>query len=330
MAATRSTPRKPMVGRARPVAFGILSAAALTFPATAHEASSLDITNAIFASRNADCASYEDRYSSAVTDTQQDKKLTGSVHVTAYNDHCVLESNNIPNHNTGEGSSRNFVAPVAEIPGTFTIPRNPKQQASATALDQRSYDAILLNGVVVDILSAGCYRPNGNRVDANGNVAIGCRSTDKWLLDPLGPGVGFGADKHNAHTQPNGLYHYHGNPMAMFDDHPGTDGSPVIGFAADGFPIYGSYFKDATGTVRKAKSGYTLKSGTRPSSASDPGGTYDGMYVDDFEFTDAGDLDQCNGMTVNGQYAYYVTDSYPWVIKCFTGKPDASFAKPRP
>ena len=131
-----------MPGRARPVAFGILSAAALTFPATAHEASSLDITNAIFASRDADCASYENRYSSEIRDTQQNKTLKGAVHVTAYNDHCVLESNNIPNHNTGEGSSRNFVAPVAEIPGTFTIPRNPKQQASATALDQRSYDAI--------------------------------------------------------------------------------------------------------------------------------------------------------------------------------------------
>tara|TARA_R110002020_G_scaffold48286_5_gene137627 strand:- start:4900 stop:5880 length:981 start_codon:yes stop_codon:yes gene_type:complete len=306
-----------------------VSATAVAPPAMAHEATSLDITNAIFASVNADCATYENRYSSAVTDTQQNKMLKGAVHVTAAADHCVLESNSIPNHDTGEGSARNFVAPVTEISGTFEIPRNPKPQQTPTALDQRSYDAILLNGVVVDILSAGCYRPQGNRVDANGNVAIGCRANDKWLLDPLGPGAGFGADRHNAHTQPNGQYHYHGNPMALFDDHPGPDGSPVIGFAADGFPIYGSYFKDESGALRKAKSGYSLKSGTRPSSESDPGGTYDGMYVDDFEFTNSGDLDACNGMVVNGQYAYYVTDSYPWVIKCFTGAPDASFAKNR-
>ena len=244
--------------------FAGLGAAVLSIPALAHEASSLDITNAIFASRNADCASYENRYSSKVTDTQQNKQLTGAVHVTAYTDHCVLESNSIPNHNTGEGSARNFVAPVTEISGTFNIPRNPKQQRTPTALDQRSFDAILLNGVVVDILSAGCYRPGGRGADKNGNVAIGCRADEKWLMDPLGPGAGFGADKHNAHTQPNGQYHYHGNPMAMFDDHPGAEGSPVIGFAADGFPIYGSYFKDATGTVRKAKSGYALKSGKRP------------------------------------------------------------------
>jgi len=311
------------------LALAAVSVVAVAGAASAHEATSLDITNAIFASRNADCASYENRYSSAVTDTQQSRKLKGAVHVTAKKDHCVLESNSIPNHDTGEGSARNFVAPVTEISGTFKIPRNPKPQNSATALDQRSYDAILLNGVVVDILSAGCYRPNGKRVDRNGNVAIGCRTKDKWLLDPLGPGANFGADKHNAHTQPNGQYHYHGNPVAMFDGNPGPEGSPVIGFAADGFPIYGSYFKDNSGKVRKARSGYSLKPGKRPSSKNDPGGVYDGMYIDDFEFTGAGDLDACNGMVVNGQYAYYVTDSYPWVIKCFTGKPDRSFAKKR-
>ena len=51
----------------------------------------------------------------------------------------------------------------------------------------------------------------------------------------------------------------------MFDDNPGAEGSPVIGFAADGFPIYGSYFLDPqTNQVRKAISGYELKAGTRP------------------------------------------------------------------
>ncbi len=296
----------------------------------AHELNSKNITNAVFVNQNPDCASYASLYHSNVTDTQQNKNLNGSVSVTAFDDHCELQSNSIPNHNTGEGSARNFVAPVTEIDWTYKINRNPKKEPTATPLTQRSYDAILLNGVVVDILSAGCYRPNGMRVDKNGNVAIGCQSTEKWLLDPLAPNAGFGADKHHAHTQPNGQYHYHGNPMAMFDDKPGENGSPIIGFAADGFPIYGSYFKDKTGKVRKAKSGYSLKQGNRPSSETAPGGKYDGMYIDDYEFTNSGDLDACNGMTVNGQYGYFVTDSYPWVIKCFSGKPDPSFNKPRP
>jgi len=32
-------------------------------------------------------------------------------------------------------------------------------------------------------------------------------------------------------------------------------------------------------------------------------------------------------MTVDGQYGYYVTESYPWVIACFSGAPDDSFDK---
>lgn len=32
---------------------------------------------------------------------------------------------------------------------------------------------------------------------------------------------------------------------------------------------------------------------------------------------------------VGGQYGYYVTDSYPWIIGCHSGIPDPSFAKGR-
>jgi hypothetical protein len=135
----------------------------------------------------------------------------------------------------------------------------------------------------------------------------------------------FKHDTHNAHTQPDGTYHYHGGPNAMFDASPGLYGSPLIGFASDGFPIYGTYFLDAsTDTVRKATSGYTLREGARDGG---PGGSYDGYYIQDWEFTDAGDLDECNGMSVNGQYGYYVTDTYPWILRCHSGTPDASFAK---
>jgi hypothetical protein len=79
--------------------------------------------------------------------------------------------------------------------------------------------------------------------------------------------------------------------------------------------------------MKEAVSGYTLKSGSRPNSEGSPGGTYDGTYIEDFEFTNAGTLDRCNGMTIDGQYGYYVTESYPYVMACFTGSPDKSFFK---
>ena len=143
----------------------------------------------------------------------------------------------------------------------------------------------MLNGVVLDMLSAGCYKPTDSRADSNGNVQIGCNANAAWLIDPLGSETKFGADAHNALTQPDGTYHYHGNPLALFDDNPGLSGSPVIGFAADGFPIFGSYFLDpATNQIRKAISGYTLKVGSRPGpDDQNPGGEYDGclLYTSD-------------------------------------------------
>lgn len=290
-------------------------------------AASVDITNVIFDERSADCADYDNTYVSSVMDIQRALGFAGDVLMEAGVDDCTLTTNNIPNHDFNDLSA-SFATDVSEVPQNFVIARNPSAAASPTPLSQRTYNGVMLNGVPIDLLSAGCYDPTSPMADADGNVPIGCRETDPWLLDPLGPASDFGVDGHHAHTQPNGSYHYHGNPNAMFDDFPGPSGSPVIGFAADGFPIYGSYFLDpASGAVRKAESGYTLRAGTRPSSATDPGGSYDGTYVDDWEYTAAGDLDACNGMTVDGQYGYYVTDSYPWILGCLTGTPDDSFDK---
>lgn len=49
---------------------------------------------------------------------------------------------------------------------------------------------------------------------------------------------------------------------------------------------------------------------------------YNGQFVGDFEYVEgAGDLDACNGMTVDGTYAYLVTEAFPFAMRCFTGTP---------
>ena len=288
----------------------------------------LDISNKVFTNTSNDCSDYVEQYYSNVKDIQRDAEFEGLVTVIQTQTECALSVNGIPNHDFNDATAH-FATQVSANTRVFTISRTPEKAASPTALSQMYYDALMLNGVVVDMLSAGCYRPNDPQADADGNTPIGCSTDDNWLVDPLGTDSKFGADAYNAHTQPDGTYHYHGNPLAMFDDEPGVNGSPVIGFAADGFPIFGSYFLDPeTNEVRKAISGYTLKSGERPGrDATDPGGTYDGLYIDDYEFTGNGDLDECNGMTVNGVYGYYVTDSYPWIIGCYSGTVNESFNK---
>lgn len=291
-----------------------------------------DITNSIFLKRSADCADYVNTFTASVLDIQRSQGFDAAVQISSSITTCTFASNSIPNHDFNDASAH-FATNVSANNLNLTVVRSPSFATNTTALSQQTDNAIFLNGVILDLLSAGCYDPSKNGAAADGNVQIGCNTRDPWLLDPLSSDSSFGADNHNAHTQPNGLYHYHGNPNAMFDDNPGADGSPVIGFAADGFPIYGSYFLDSnTGSVRKAVSGFTLRSGNRiainglnPSDNAANSAGYDGTYVADWEFTNAGDLDECNGMEVNGQYGYYVTDTYPWVMACFKGTPHSSF-----
>lgn len=295
---------------------------------------SVDITNAIFAERSVDCADYSNTFEASVLDITNSTGFDAAVLISHTDSACAIVSNSIPNHDFNDHTA-SFASDVAEVGLSFSISRSPQMATSTTALSQMTTNGIFLNGVVLDILSAGCYAPSSRDAGSDGNTHIGCRDDAAWLLDPLGTSHKFGADAHNAHVQPGGQYHYHGNPNAMFDDHPGPNGSPVIGFAADGYPIYGSYFYDKeSGEVRKAVSGYTLKAGNRvaidglnPSDNAQNSAVYDGTYVADWEFTNAGDLDECNGMTVDGQYGYYTIDSYPWVMACFKGTPDVSFYK---
>jgi hypothetical protein len=285
------------------------------------ETESLDIKDAIFTNVSGDCADYDNSYVADVTDVKEATDFELDVVISSDNGFCTLESNNIPNHDFN--ATGNFASLTLATSQVFFLPRSPELANSTIALSQRQYDAVMLNGVPLDILSAGCYKDGEN-------VPFGCTIDDDWLSDPLSTEGAFGTDSHNAHTQPTGVYHYHGTPNAMFDATDDSVASPVIGFAADGFPIYGIFFSDqSTGTIRKATSSYGIKTGSRGvESNSNPGGDYDGEYIDDYEYVSgSGDLDECNGMTVDGQYGYYVTDSYPWVIACFSGTPDDSFDK---
>jgi len=178
-----------------------------------------------------------------------------------------------------------------------------------------------------------------------GREKIGCGGQygdHPWRYDPMSPLNTFGTDAHNAHVQPTGAYHYHGNPMAMFNQDCSQESSPspVIGFAADGFPVYGACFRDQeTGEIRKVLSGYELKDNGGPrqpvfgyqTPQTGNGGiasnNYDGQFRGDYEYTAVGDLDECNGMSVDGQYGYYVTDTFPWLLNCLRGTPHSSFRK---
>ncbi|HVU99778.1 MAG TPA: YHYH protein, partial [Verrucomicrobiae bacterium] len=157
-----------------------------------------------------------------------------------------------------------------------------------------------------------------------------------------------GLDQNNAHVQPSGAYHYHGLPTGLIarlarKHKVSTESASMllIGWAADGFPIYNNYGHssplDASSPLKKLHSSYRVKHGDRPGGAEGPGGKYDGRFTADFEYVKgSGDLDECNGTYgvtpefPRGTYYYAVTEEFPFISRFWRGEPDSSFFKRKP
>jgi YHYH protein/Secretion system C-terminal sorting domain len=137
-------------------------------------------------------------------------------------------------------------------------------------------------------------------------------------------------------------YHLHVNPHCLYDKKDSSKHSPILGYAFDGFPIYGAYgFKntDGSGGITRMTTSYKLRNITNRTVL--PNGTilatiyygptiaaYPlGAYTEDYEYVNGhGSLDTLNGRFCktpeypNGIYAYFVTidDSlnpvYPYVL----------------
>jgi hypothetical protein len=89
-----------------------------------------------------------------------------------------------------------------------------------------------------------------------------------------------------------------------------------LGYAFDGFPIVTPYVcLDAACTqTKKVSSSWQVVS----SSSRNVWEHY--QYV-----AGSGDLDKCNGLTgPDGVYRYYATDSFPYLIACYSGTPTNS------
>ncbi len=144
------------------------------------------------------------------------------------------------------------------------------------------------------------------------------------------------------HPAPGGRYHHHQNPKCEYSTD-STRHSPILGYAFDGFPIYGPYAyaaADGTGGITRLRTSYrlrnisvrqTLPDGTvlTPSQYGPAvSTTYPlGYYVEDFEYVSGlGDLDAYNGRFAitpeypGGIYAYFVTidatgaSAYPYSV----------------
>jgi len=229
-----------------------------------------------------------------------------------------IRANGYPVKPPGRFPNRNNPHAISKKNYNLKVPMRPRKSGRVTAA-QGAVFGIAVNGVVMDPGTAEFWR--GDRRSG-------------WNYEALGGACKLGLDRYNAHVQPDGTYHYHGIPTGVLASEGGRSVPALIGFAADGFPIYGPYgYSDpkSKSTVRKLKSSYRVKNGTRPGG---PGGRYNGKFTQDWAYVaGAGDLDRCNGRFAvtpefpDGTYHYVLTDTFPFIPRCWMGSPDSSFLR---
>ncbi len=226
-----------------------------------------------------------------------------SVSIYKKDDQRCFDANGLPDHATGTFPNRGNPNAISAQKVNMCVPLNPKKQVTSKKV--RGTIGIAVNGVQFRPTTAGFYDPKGRRGHS--------RNGDKnWSLDIFGAPGNLGLDFNNGHVGRGGLYHYHGIAKSLTK----TSGSTLIGYAGDGFEMH--YVGE------KVTSGYQLKQGVRPSGLS---GRYDGTYNEDYTYVGGkGKLDQCNGGLLNGKYAYFVTESYPFIGRCLWGDISKDFA----
>jgi arylsulfatase A len=141
-------------------------------------------------------------------------------------------------------------------------------------------------------------------------------------------------DLNGGHVNNVSRYHYHNIPTDYFNNDLNIDGSthsPLLGYAADGFPIYYKYLysdpNDVNSNVSSFNSSFQLKSGSRPGDGiTAPNGIYDGNYVEDYDYNNSiSELDECGGRFgvtpdyPDGTYYYVLTDNWPYIPRCMKG-----------
>lgn len=207
--------------------------------------------------------------------------------------------------NPNTPSNQNFV---------FEIPRNPVPNTGTADSVGLGQMAVWSNGVAA-------Y----NASDAQTYNNDGTWHRNAYYFE----GVSF--DNCLGHPDQRGCYHHHVNPKCLYNDLDSTQHSPIIGYAFDGYPIYGAYGysnpTNASSSIKRMTPSYQLRKmvnrDTLPDgtvcSVADQGPavstTYPlGDFMEDYEYiSGSGDLDEHNGRFCvtpdypNGTYAYFVT-----------------------
>lgn len=274
--------------------------------------------------------------------------VLANVQTVQYSTNWVyVSTNGIPAYITGPFLDGNPSLATSQN-AIFKMPLNPTQNTGTPTATTGGNIGLFKNGVALfDYRDGVSYKAS---TGANAGGPLGGMGDGIWNRDAVVAERG-GFDCSKAHPA-MGNYHHHQNPSAFNLDlvvisnvcstYPSdglyvinaTEHSPLIGFAYDGFPIYGAYGyanADGTGGIVRMKSGYQLRNittrtvyadGTNVTDGPAVSATYPlGMYREDYEYiahpSDASYLDTHNGR-------FCVTPEYPLGIYCYFTTVDAN------
>lgn len=289
--------------------------------------------------------------------------VEANVQTVQYSSNWVYATTNgIPAYPTGPFLDGN-PSLATDQNAIFKFPLNPVQNTGTPTATTMGNIGVFINGVALFDYRDGvgwntstnslCGGP-GNPPCPGGPTAVMSWNRDAVVAEK----PGFDCSKGHPAM---GNYHHHQNPSAFnldltvlssICDLYAADGlytietnqhSPLIGFAYDGFPIYGAYGyanADGTGGITRIKSGYQLRNITARTVWADgtdvPDGpavsaTYPlGYFSEDYEFIahpgQTEYLDEHNGRFCvtpeypNGTYCYFTTvdtnhnSAYPYAV----------------
>jgi hypothetical protein len=284
--------------------------------------------------------------------------IAANVQTVQYSSNWVyVSTNGIPAYITGPFLDGN-PSLASDQNAIFKFPLNPVQNTGTPTATTGGNIGVFINGVALFDYRDGVSWNNQTQAEGGGPI-MGPPGQGIWNRDAVvAERAGFDCAKGHPAM---GNYHHHQNPSAFnldlvtlstICDTYAADGlyvintsehSPLIGYAYDGFPIYGAYAfanTDGTGGITRMKSSYQLRDitvrthyadGTDVTDGPAVNATYPlGRYREDYEFIAHPGmedyLDEHNGRFCvtpeypNGIYAYFCTvdanhnSAYPYAV----------------
>ena len=272
---------------------------------------------------------------------------------------AYISTQGIPAYPTGPFSDGNPSNAEAQN-NIYKMPLNPQPNNSTPTNTTGGNIGVFINGVALFDYRDGVAWNNNTNYLCGGPGYPPCpggpMATQNWNRDAIPAEMG-GFDCSKGHPA-QGNYHHHQNPSAfkldlevvsdicnLYDAEglyaiDAENHSPLIGFAYDGYPVYGAYgFKnsDGSGGITRIESGYQLRNITSRTNGPDLNqvvtisqgpntGSQETMFLgyfrEDYEHVEHTDeeeyLDEHNGRFCvtpeypNGTYAYFATVDENW------------------